>query len=512
MARRPTPYVDNNRQHQHQQHQQSYVSNQVHNKKRPQVLRYRKKVLDPQSPVLSTKARNDESGTTSPDNQSSHESSPVKIHPIPTASKVYVVNVQDFRFHPEHIVVERYSTIRWQIPTDSKTVYSITICSTQTTDSPTLSEDNPTFEHTFDTLGEFSYFCSLYSFMSGSVSVVTSLSAEEKSRNVCFLDYPVPKKPVVAKTSPKSNSSYPFHKQLGVWREKQPVVPKGEDDDTFAQKSRQHIKKKALKSKSSTPLVIVTTPPSPATSSSTITAPDEDDDDNTILEPLDPSATSTHEIQLEDFEFTTLHMPVVVGDSVTWSVASGNPGMVEHALQFKVVQDGVLMQTLQSTPLKPGDRWGYRVLQPCSITVECLVYQMKAEVVVHPTPVILIGDVACPVDEDQRCSTPTTLSRPSVPIESMPNVVVPIPSDTTPTLAPLEVEAPSAVVDEPPPTILQLLLQSQQKQAETRSSYLLDTEDAIPGFDAAAAYDFLKRRAHDAKQDPRVVYACSRHV
>ncbi|CAK4082023.1 unnamed protein product [Aphanomyces euteiches] len=496
MTRRPTNFVENHRPY--------VVSNQMQHKKRHQVMRYRKKVPDPPLSPVGNNFQDDESDTASPDNQSSRtcikyyfpllnitgldESSPVKVHPIPTSSNVYVVNVQDFRFHPEHIVIERYSTIRWQIPADSNTVYSITISSAHSTNSPTLSQDNPTFEHTFDTLGTYAYSCSLYSFMNGTITVVATLSAEEMSRNMCFLDYPLPKKPSKI-LSPTSLAMYPFQKQLVVWREKQAPRESHEDDDTFAKKSRERIKKKAqkvamngLKPKPiSTPTIETTTESLPEL------------DNASLVEPVAPSVPCTHQVRIEDFAFSALPSRPVVGDTISWHVSSDSPGMVEHALRLRVVShDGAVEQTLQSSTLKPGDHWSCLVLQPCTLYVECDVYHIKSEVVVAaPTPVILIGDVACPVD-DASISTPSSpLSKPASPVVA----------DST---------------DQPQPSIIQLFHKSKLKQKAMRSSYLIpDKERAktgLIGFDAAATYDFLKRRAQEIKQDVHVVYACCRQV
>ncbi|RHY62611.1 hypothetical protein DYB30_000088 [Aphanomyces astaci] len=459
---------------------------QVHTKKRLPVLRYRKKVLDPSPEPQHGDDDNqldepDDTTSSCHDNQSSrmHESSPVKVHPIPS-SKVYVVNVQDFLFHPRHIVVERHSTIRWEIPANSTTVHSIHVGWTKkkpppsTTNAPTLSVDTPTFEHTFDTLGTIRYSCALYSFMTGSVTVVAALTPDDTSRNAVFLDYPHPR---TVPTSPRKQVTVPFHKQLVTWREKQPPRPKVEDDDTFARKSRQRIKTKANAATKhpQSPAIDATPPPLSTPPATPITSPKATTPSSLYVAPLTAatSPTNHHVILLQDFAFSITKSSVVaaVGDAVSWVVSPENPGMVEHALQLRVLDQTTLVHTATSPPLKPGDRWSFALWQPCTLSVRCVVYDLVCPSVQvvrppsasevdqppPPTDVILIGDVACPVA--------TAVSSP-----------------------------PTEGADEG--SILELLHKSTLKQRASRSSYEVEHGRAIPGFDAAAAYDLMKQRTY----------------
>ncbi|RHY52817.1 hypothetical protein DYB34_002676 [Aphanomyces astaci] len=458
MAKRPsTKSVDGR-----QQPANAANPSQVHTKKRLPVLRYRKKVLDPSPEPQHGDDDNqldepDDTTSSCHDNQSSrmHESSPVKVHPIPS-SKVYVVNVQDFLFHPRHIVVERHSTIRWEIPANSTTVHSIHVGWTKkkpppsTTNAPTLSVDTPTFEHTFDTLGTIRYSCALYSFMTGSVTVVAALTPDDTSRNAVFLDYPHPR---TVPTSPRKQVTVPFHKQLVTWREKQPPRPNVEDDDTFARKSRQRIKTKA----------------------NAATKHPHNDTLLPVRRAADGGNQSHQPPRDSPPRLCILHhkasVVAAVGDAVSWVVSPENPGMVEHALQLRVLDQTTLVHTATSPPLKPGDRWSFALWQPCTLSVRCVVYDLVCPSV-HvvrppsasevdqpppPTDVILIGDVACPVA--------TAVSSP-----------------------------PTEGADEG--SILELLHKSTLKQRASRSSYEVEHGRAIPGFDAAAAYDLMKQRTY----------------
>ncbi|RHY33357.1 hypothetical protein DYB32_001690 [Aphanomyces invadans] len=460
MAKHPSTKVDA-RQAMHTPNNPSHQT-----KKRPPVLRYRKKIMDPTPEPQQNRDNQledlDDSSSSTHDNQSS-------------------LNVQDFLFHPRHIVIEQHSTIRWRIPTNSTTVHSIAIdnVTKKKGTGRTLCRGTPTFEHTFDTLGSVRYSCSLYSFMAGTVTVVASLTPEQISQNVVFLDYPshqVKKSPSKA----PSPTIFPFHKQLVMWREKQPKSQVSmEDEDTFAHQSRQRIKKAAAVK---VPSPSVSADSSPHLSIAAVPIPSRPSRRSNALYvfPLSPSSSvasghSHHVVHIQNFEFSALEN-VTVGDSVAWKVSTENPGMVEHALKMRVMDpSNTIVQTTTSPPLKPGDSWEFTLLQPCKLFVECVVYDLKSPtILVEPSVpaterpndnVILIGDVACPVARE-------SLARGK-------------------TFATCEVNEPSP---DSADSILHLLHMSTLKQQAMRSSYVVEHGRGIPGFDAAATYDLLKQR------------------
>jgi plastocyanin len=84
------------------------------------------------------------------------------------AYEVADVQIVDFAFVPDLIVVPRGTTVRW---TNMGAVPHTVTSDTALFDSGTL-QPGESFEYTFTTLGSYGYFCSLHPEMTGTVMVV----------------------------------------------------------------------------------------------------------------------------------------------------------------------------------------------------------------------------------------------------------------------------------------------------------------------------------------------------
>jgi plastocyanin len=78
------------------------------------------------------------------------------------------VDIQNFAFVPETIVVQTGTTVRW---TNQDAAPHTVTSNTGLFDSGTL-QNGETFEFTFDQPGRYAYFCAIHPFMTGRVIVV----------------------------------------------------------------------------------------------------------------------------------------------------------------------------------------------------------------------------------------------------------------------------------------------------------------------------------------------------
>ncbi|KDO28444.1 hypothetical protein SPRG_06682 [Saprolegnia parasitica CBS 223.65] len=408
--------------------------------KKPLTLRYRKKVIE--------------------------DSPPAKPTPMAVATKllapaaatpaiVYVVTISDLQFHPPRLIVPIGSTVRWQVGAANEAVHAITLALGDAfVDSPTLDTPGAVFEHKCSSLGTVSYGCNLYSFMTGSIVVVASLSTTEAKSNQCYADYP--RRATQPRRRPSSSAMGPFQKQLAVWRAKQPKAQLDAEGDgtvddeegTFSEKDRAARKKVGSTRAPDVvrPTISVVAPVAPVK----------------VLGPVTTDQGAAAKIALDHFEFVPTTLDIMAGETVVWSVSA--LGMVEHALQLTVSAPDSADATVLTPPLRSGDSVAYIFPHACVVDVACSVYDVKGRVVVHDasSDVLVVGDVECPVV--------------APPAESS--------------------------------AILRLLATAHEKHEMRRTSYMAPPAAAIPGFDALAAYDFLKQRANNVKLDSNVVYAC----
>ncbi|OQS02883.1 hypothetical protein THRCLA_04786 [Thraustotheca clavata] len=436
------------------------MGRQGRGKKAVGAMRYRKKAVDNQAEHSDEPVDECVQVASKSELSMKQES---KIKPLPTV--VHVITIDEFEFHPRKIVIPIGSTIRWERRGPSKTVHSISLQDgTNKMDSQTLDEKNATFEHNFNVLGEFSYCCSLYSFMTGSITVVAQLSNAHKQQNKYFLDYPRPQKSR-RRSSPTIG---PFLKQIAVWRAKQAHSDDTDDEASFAQLNRQRIKKETSERQPTTTSI-------ESNQEETIEIQEPLSNEQVELAILAKPEFATVTIELDNFEFIPSTMTVAAGSTVVWRIKA--LGMVEHALQLTIKSEET-SHRVQTPPLGPGDTIAYTFPKVCTIDIECLIYNVKSQIVVESSaPVLVIGDVECPLQETPLVVSPTNQR----------------------TIAPNE---------ESHSEILSLFHNAHKQQRQRRLSYFPSPEDTIHGFDAVAAYNFLKQRANDVKNDLNVVYAC----
>ncbi len=79
------------------------------------------------------------------------------------------VLIENFKFSTQNLTVKKGTTVTWQNKDTAK--HDINFADESIADSELLNKDK-TFQHTFDSLGEFEYSCTPHPFMKAKVTVI----------------------------------------------------------------------------------------------------------------------------------------------------------------------------------------------------------------------------------------------------------------------------------------------------------------------------------------------------